>query len=294
MLDDISVSKLIEIIIQAQSYSDIFVDLNNWKEESEIILSEIHPDKCSLSGAKEATEKLLGFINEMENGKEHTDDAGTVTYFPTHILIEGDEYLLKRSIDNYKLLKKEADEHFIKYLPENMVLEYNTLKIGLKNRAIPLISCPKLPQEHLNWILNRLLEFSTWLNKLGYSHNGINPESIYIVPETHGIICISFYHLLRLEEKLSTVSLRYAQYYPEDIYDNKIAECYIDVECSKRTIAFLAGDTSGAAILLKEKLNSEWLDFVLTSTTIPTFEVYQEYIDLLSRNFEKKFYPLHL
>jgi hypothetical protein len=138
-----------------------------------------------------------------------------------------------------------------------------------------------------------MLEFSAWLHQSGFSHNGINPESIFIVPETHGIICVSFYHLTKLHSGLSTISAKYRTFYPANVFDNKIAASNIDIELSKRTAIYVLGDKSGNGIMLKKTHNEDFMDFVIKQH-YHSYPAFKEYRDLLSKNFPKKFYLLNL
>lgn len=284
----------IELINNSKSYVEIFSDISLWKTESKRLLVAIHPDRCSLPGATEASVKLINYMKEIESGITHLDDAGKVTYFPNYLTIEGDVELLKISLKNYEMLVKISNEAFRKYLPEKMELTGNVLKITLKDRAVPLVSCSDLPQEHLNWILSRMLEFCSWLDSVDYSHNGINPESIYVVPATHGVIFISFYHLNEMNKKISSVSGRFSSFYPEKTFREKTSNTSIDIECAKRTIIYSGGDKSGLGISLKGKLNFDWLNFVLRFSSGCTFDVYKEYRKMIDKNFEKKFYVLNI
>lgn len=290
-----SVNELITKIIDSKSYRDVFSDLSDWKKSSKTILFSIHPDRCNLPFASQATEKLLSYISELENGKKIDDDCGIITiYYDNKITIEGDCKVLQRSLDGYDLLLSFKNDHFSKYLPKKMYFENDKLCIILNDYSVPLSLCPDLPQEHLNWILNRMLEFTTWLNSIGISHNGINPGSIFVVPETHGIICISFYHMTDVNNRLKTLSGRFSNFYPDDIFTEKIAKDYIDIECSKRTAIWLSGDKSGIGTTMKNKLHKEWLNYVLRFHDCHRFDSYAEYKTMLANNFEKKFYPLYL
>jgi hypothetical protein len=170
----------------------------------------------------------------------------------------------------------------------------NKLYGTLSHRAIPISSIDSLPQEHLNWALSRILEFATWLNNNNISHNGINPDSIYLVPETHGIIVISYYHVNTAAKKLKTISGRYSKFYPEILFKEKLSEPFVDIELAKRTIAFLAGDKSGIGMKFKRTLNKDWIDFLLEFSTKSTFNTFSDYRQILSKNFEKKFHILNI
>ena len=288
--------QIIELVNSSTSLTQIFSDLFNWKSLLKEYLLQVHTDRCSLFGAQEATQKLLAYKSELENGKTHQDDAGTITYFPDHLISQGDINLLKKSLENYNIIKNLCikDILFERYIPKQIKLNNNELHVQFENRAIPISSISSLPQQHLNWALSRLFEFLTFLNNNGYSLNGINPDSVYLIPENHGIQIVSFYHLTRLNSPVTTISGRYSNFYPEILFTEKITKNYIDVELAKRTIAYLGGDKSGLGLMFKKTHNKDWVDFIIKFHNEDTFLVFQKYRELLDKNFEKKFHKLDI
>jgi len=115
------------------------------------------------------------------------------------------------------------------------------------------------------------------------------------VPETHGIIVISFYHMTHLDQQAKTISARYKMWYPTNLFMKKIATPDIDLELCKKIALYLLGDRSAAGTKLKrdKDVHQEILTFFLTKHQ-SNVDDYQTYRDLLSKNFEKKFYPLDL
>ena len=289
--------QIIDLVNNSKSYIEVFEDLSTYDLTFIDYVKLIHPDLCKLPGAQEATAKLNKFKEDVEKGRIYKDDAGIVTSFPLSCTISGKEDLLRKSLDNYKTLLKfnsSKDEHFHKYLPKNIVLKDEKLNISFEHRAIPLSSVGILPQEHVNWILNRLLEFLTWLHNKGYSHSGINLDSVFIVPETHGIQVVSFYHMNKLGQSLKTISGRYKHFYPYIVFCDKTATSFTDIELSKRTAAVLLGDVSATGNLLKKTHNKDFVEFLLTYDIKDSFEVLKSYKELLSKNFEKKFFKLNI
>ena len=195
------------------------------------------------------------------------------------------------------MLKKMTDKSsvgFHRYLPENMLLENDKLTINLKDRSVPLTG-EELPQNHVNWLFSRMFEISLWFRNIGYSHMGMNPTTVFVVPETHGIILTSFYHMTHLDKKAETISARYKMWYPTNLFMKKIATQDIDLELCKKIALYLLGDRSAAGTKLKRvpEVHQEILTFLLTKHQNEV-EDYQQYRELLSKNFEKKFYPLDL
>ena len=298
MVADLTAEEVIEKVMNSKSVVDIFYDMNDWKFNYKKYIVLIHPDKCKLPKAVEATEKLNKFKEELEIGKKHNDDAGTISYALKTVTIIGDKVLLKKSFDNYNFLmslKDESSKHFQKYLPvSGKLISENELEFTLHFRAVPLSSLGTVEQKHANWMLSRMFEFASWINQIGYVHAGINPESIYIMPENHGMCCVSFYHLTKLNEKIKTISATYKNFYPPQLFVNKTAESNIDLDLAKRTTIYLLGDKSGSGVLLRKTHENEIIDFLQKQSYVAD-ENYNEYRSLLKKYFDmKEFHKLNV
>lgn len=284
----------IAAILKAKKLEDI-LDTSNMKSEFDALIKLVHPDRCSLPQAHEASSKLITLRDAFEKGTAYTDDIGryhTNGYFAE---FSGDKDFLKRSLDNYRRLKSLKDSsslHFHRYLPETMETQGDILRITFPHRAVPLYSL-QLPQEHVNWILSRMLECIAWFSQIGYVHAGITPESVFVVPETHGIIFTSFYHLTEMDRPLRTISAKYSHWYPACTFDDKMAVPLIDIELAKKTAINLMGDPSGSGVRLKKTHNNEFLDFVIRQHE-DAYDAFKQYRALLDKLFEKKFYPLDI
>jgi len=288
----------IEKIKNGKSYIETFNDLNNWLAEYKKMAKLIHPDICNLSGAKEALSKLNSYKDELEKGKTHKDDAGMVNYKINQVNITGNKLVLENSLKHYNKLmslKDKMDLDFQRYIPESAKLQISdadtNLNLHMKLRALPLSALDVLPQGHVNWILSRMLEFIAYINKKGYVHAGINPDSVYVEPVNHGINVMSFYHMTELNKKLSTASGKWLYMYPDHVKIDKLAKADIDIELCKRTAIYLLGDKSGIGNILRKTHSIPFLDFCQKRHTDPV-EAFFEYRELLSKNFEKKFIPL--
>lgn len=254
----------------------------------------LHPDLCKLPMAAEALIRLNELKKVHEQGQWLVDDAGPMWTKDNMARFSGHASLLATSFKHYKRLKKRDTEqarHFQLYLPESMELDAE-LTLHFRHRTIPLYGL-QLPQEHVNWVLSRLLEIAAWFAQEGIVHGGINPKSVFLVPETHGIIISSFYHLKRIGQPLETISASYQNWYPATIFTKKVAETAIDLEGCKRTAAYLLGDTSGLGVKLKKTHLPAFVDFLLDRHT-NAYDCYREYRALLKRYFEQRFVPLHL
>lgn len=284
---------LIDKIIKAKKIEEV-LDLANFKTEFNTIIKQIHPDTCTDPGAGEATSKMTIWKHQYENGQPFTDDAGVfktngywADFSPTLPYVTA-------SVANYIMfqqLQSHADLHFKKYLPATCrTLADGTYRFVFEKRAIPL-SGLQLPQEHVNWVLNRLLEYIAYLSQSGFVHGGLTPESVFIVPENHGIQVVSFYHLARNKTSIHTVSGRYLNWYPVQVVQTKQALPVTDLECAKRIAAYLLGEASGNAVKLRKTHNEAFINFLLTSHD-NAYQCLTQYHQVLRTNFKTRFHSL--
>lgn len=292
----ISDEQIIENIKSAHSLKDVVTDINNYKDDVDSILMSIHPDKCKLSGASDATAKLLGLRAYHEKGCSFNDESGSFKTNGYWLSFDGsDKKILQWSYENFLMLKDRAKgeyAHFDKYLPQSARFENGILTFSFENRSIPLVK-KELPQIHVNWILNRMLEFSAWMSEIGIVHCGLNPDNVFIVPETHGIQVTSFYHMTKSGGKVGTISAKYQTWYPPQLFTDKIAADTIDLELSQKTAIYLLGDISGTGIKLRKTHLDPFIDFVINQHA-GAYETLVQYKELLQKNFKKEFFVLNI
>jgi serine/threonine protein kinase len=255
----------------------------------------LHPDVCALPDAASAFSRLVDLKDIHEKGQDFDDDAGKVE--ARHLLIHfrGEAEFLDTSWQNFQRLKKlpgKSAQHFFKYLPTAGKRSKTDLSFSLPQRSVPL-SGLVLPEGQVTWILSRLLEVSAWLAQEGLVHGGINPESVFVVPEMHGVVLTSFYHLSLRGQKMKSVSGRYKNWYPDELFAHKTADSFIDLECCKRLAAYLLGDASGSGVKLQKKVNPALLKFLL-DRHVEAYTCYDQYRQMLGKNFPKAYVPLHL
>lgn len=272
-------------ILAAQTYREVFTS----KEEYNTLVKKFHPDISTDKKASEIMQKLNEFKKIYDEGYKFKDESGDVVVKDLTIEFNGNS--TGKSYSNYTLLKSKDDkDHFHKYMPKVV----NNSLYSSEYRIVPLLGL-KLPHEHVNWILSRLLEYCSWLEEIGYVHCGINPKSVFIVPETHGIIISSYYHLTPLNRKVETINGEYINWYPSSLFKDKIAKSSIDIRLCKSLIIYLLGDKSGAGTKLKreKKVNQNMLSFLLENDT-QVFTTYKKYRKLLKSNFPSKFHKLNI
>jgi hypothetical protein len=287
---------LIEKILISQHYKELFSRFTFRKQYIDY-MKVLHPDVCSHPQAHEAVAKINIYKEELEKSNKLSDDAGILQVISPHeVILSGDKALLKKSQENYQRLLKLNDKaslHFRKYLPESMDWQGDTLVIRHKEAFAPL-SGLLLEERHVTWLTSRLFEFTAWLHQVGFCHSGLNPESVAIVPETHGIVILSFYHLTYNNQKLTTISNRYLNWYPHSVFSEKRATAYVDLTLAQRIALYVLGDKTGSGVKLKKTCTPQLIDFLLESHQYP-YETFDAYRKLLEKLFGKpKFYTLEL
>lgn len=291
--------ELIEKILKSTKPTDIFN--GEWKKDYLRYSKLIHPDACTHPKASDAMSIINRYKNIIENGVKYTDECGDFIVFSDrieYVVTTENKKLITKSVNNYKLLMSKNDDAsklFKRFLPKEMILTSDKLIISLNERSVPLTN-NKLPQIHVNWIFSRMFEFQLWLKQVGYVHMGLNPTTVFVVPETHGIVVISFYHMSKLWGKATTISAKYKMWYPTHLFSKKKATADIDLDLIKKIAIYLLGDRSAAGTKLKMNkidINQEVLSFLLTKHK-NVFDDFKTYREIIDRNFKKKFYVLDL
>lgn len=292
--DAMSPEILIQKILSTSQASSIF-HRAHFRKDYVRILKMLHPDICPHPQASEALAKVHLWKEKMEGGI--SDDAGHIHMADAHtFVIKGQKELLQHSLEQYQALmqlKDEASLHFRRYLPEAMYWEGDDLHVRTKEQAMSLHEL-RLPEQHVTWLTSRMLEFTAWLHQSGYVHAALLPESLAVVPETHGIVCLTFYHMRHKNSMLRTLSGRYAHWYPPDVFNEKRALPSIDLSLLQKTALYVLGDPSGSGVKLKKDCNEAFIDFLIQSHD-EAYTTFDRYRKLLESLFGKpRFYPLEL
>lgn len=289
--------ELIPRVLKAKTAKEVFSDISNWKPEYKQFLLLIHPDRCSEKDAAAAAAKLNEFKLILEEGTTYSDEVGKITYKNRSVRIQGDKTMLKISIERYKFLMslmKTRTKNLEKYLPESVTVISDTeIEWTLRHRGLPISAIGTLPQEHANWIFSRMLEFSAYMHESGHVHAGINPNSIFIYPEGHGLCCISFYHLATINAPIKTICGEFEHFYPTNLFKEKKASPDIDIELSKRTTAYVLGDKSGLGVRLRKTHDENFLNFLSQRHEKPV-DAFLEYRKFLDKYYPKKFHVLNV
>lgn len=289
-------ASLLATVLTAQRPAEVF-SRRRYRQQYQAYLKLLHPDVCALPGAADAVARLNGFVEELRALDVVEDDAGLIRRLDECTLRqEGDAALLQTSAQHYRRLMALPDaaaRNFQRYLPARLEHQGDALVATAPHYLLPL-SGLTLPPEHVAWVVSRLLELTAWLHQLGLCHAGFNPEALCVVPETHGIVCLSFYHLTPLSGPLRTVSGRYLNWYPPAVFSQKQATTYLDVALVQRTALYLLGDPSGHGVKLKKTVDERLIDFLLTPHP-NALHTLHEYRQLLTRVFgPRRFHPLEV
>lgn len=281
----------IQTIISSTKLSDIFPNQSDWKRSFNEYVMLCHPDKNNSNEAKTAYQILMSYKDILENGIKFSDEISEITFKDNTLTFVGDRVKLKLSYDNYNsiLNSPNVPDHFHRYLPERMELGDGQLKVYLRERAI-LLHDLTLEEKHVKWALNRLLEFSSISNLIAnWCHIGLNPNSVMICPESHGIQIVSFYHSRPINSKLtSAIGIHpYKSWYPSDMFAHKTASFDIDLLMSKRTAMYLLGDRTGFGTTLRGKISDDFLSFLMSveNDIRDGYLQYQEFLNKSPREF---------
>jgi len=254
------------------------------------MLKAVHPDKCKHPRAEEATNRLLQMFRHFTSGSTFTDDSGHFVTNDHWVLFQGDKQVVAQAKRNQLEVASGASEHFKRYMPYSWDSDYSFL---LTKRAVPLVNLT-LPQDHVNWVVSRLLEFCMLLHRhTGRAHLGLTPAQVMLVPETHGVAVAGFYHTAGLGSRVQTISGAYRHWYPAQIMRDKKATENADLEMVKRLGAYLLGDRSGLGTGLRKTHHGEFIDFLLSSDD-DSLACYEKYREMLGRNFPSQFIHLNI
>ncbi len=289
---------LINNVLKCNNPEEIFTK-QNFKKEYIVHMKLLHPDVCHLPQAHEAVIKLNAFKKILENVTQLHDDAGDFQWADntnTILIFKGKKELLEKSFKNYQklmALKDEASLHFQRYLPKKMEFQGDYLYVHLPEKAFSFVQLT-LPQHHITWLTSRMFEFVAWLHQVGYCHASLTPESFCVIPQTHGIVCVSFYHLCNMNTQIYTISAKYMNWYPNSVFVDKRALPNIDLALIQNTALYLLGDSSGNGVKLKKYCNETLIDFLITAH-YNAFNAFDAYRKMLENVFGKpKYFPLDL
>ncbi len=295
---ELETEELIQKINSSKSYVEVFESISEFRGLYKPLMKELHPDICEITGAANAASVINIWRDSIETGNVFNDDAGKVTYFPDRCVITGDPLVLSHSLMNYNflmgLIGPEA-ELLKRYLPLSMKLISNELHVFYSERNLPLNTLSKIipvPDIHVTWILSRLLEFSGYLSNFKIAHCGLTPDSVFINPETHGVTIISFYHLLKIGDKVTTVSAGYRGNYPPHLTakDNKATQD-IDLYMSKYLCVTLLGDASGRGTKLRTTQKAGFVNFLLEVQQEPR-SAFLAFREMLKKHFDTKVFHI--
>lgn len=275
----------IRTILNSTKPSDIF-DPSNWKTQYKTWIKAVHPDHNATNEAREAFEILMRYKDILENGIQFKDELCEITFKDNILTFKGPKDKLEMSKANYDsiLTSVTGIDTFPRYLPEKMYFDGDDLKVILSRRSI-LIHDLVLEEKHCRWVLNRLLEFSSITNVHGgWTHCGINPNSVLITPEDHGIQLVSFYHSVKVNDPMKSAIglLPFRNWYPPEIFTSKRSNSTVDSEMSKRLCCYLLGDKSGTGANLRGSMTNYIHDFLMEQGSLVQND-YIKYQELLNQ-----------
>ncbi|MCO6500057.1 MAG: hypothetical protein J5I47_06730 [Vicingus serpentipes] len=282
--------EVIDNILKASLPSDIF-NISKIDEEFKDLARQIHPDICKHPEAAFAAAKLNELRQKVDK-QEGIDEAGRYTINKGLTLSRLDfkkhEKLLIRSARNRSLLLSKIKEntYIIPYYGINkgeFEAKFNTRTVCFVGRVFP--------EEHVRWMLSRMLEFAAYTLDAGFIHGGINPDSMFFKPNIHGIQVASFYHSHLYSTKMDTISGKYKHWYPVYLFKDKKAKPNLDSYLAKKMAIYLLGDPSGSGTKLKRTVDKHLINFLLSEQP-DSIEAFLEYKNVL-KNYKTQWYNLN-
>lgn len=289
--------ELITKITNAKHYSEIFASIPNYKKDFKKYSSLIHPDKCTVAGAADAMAKLSDFVSRLESQK-FQDESGPFTIKDNLVSFSEDSTdFPHKSILNKYFLQREIPRKFEKIYTERTIqlgFDDDGKYFGIAPERMILLEGLELSELHVRWVFSRLLEFISPLIQGNVVHGGLTPTSVGILPESHGIQIISFYHCNSVFQPAKTVSGQYYHWYPPSMIKTKEIPADLDIQFARKIAFYLLGDQTGLGLRLKKEMPDSKFVSYLHNLNLKDSEIYLNYRKFLSANYKSEFIPLNL
>lgn len=323
----------LEEILQAQKPSDLFnldEDIHNQYKK---LAKFCHPDINKNSLAEKAFKHLvtiydiykdpskalkeskqIDFLILIEKDKKYKyiprvfnkDECGEIYLGNSTLRLFNNKLLLdNHEVQFYDFLYKSKTTNFDKYVSETHYIKYNDQSgILYKHQQETyrlkeiLIKLKSLPQEHVIWITNRLLELAAYLESINIVHNNISLFSVYINPNTHGIELCDWQYARKTNEKLIALNGSLETIFPKETLKTGKAINQTDLNLIKHLGIQLLGDSSGFGNKLKmnKSINQNilrWYQGANKNKNI--LETYDKFRKLCEKELGKsKFFKLEL
>lgn len=281
-------------ISEAKHLSQVLDISGDIEKQYKNLLKYIHPDICKLDLASEATSNLIKLKDVFFNFYTINDESGD---FKTNEIevhyYENNDKLISLNIGNIKKIKKSEDVFFKKYLPKTILTNGQITKMIFHERSLQLSKVNYLEEKHVLWVLSRILEYCCFLEKYGYVHLGLSLENIFIMPENHGIQITTFYYLTKIGHHIDSINGRYVSFYPDSLFNEKIAYTKYDLVLAKKIAISLLGDKTGIGNSLKNKINNKFFDFLKKKHENAKL-CYEEFRELIKNNYKSEFHILNI
>lgn len=284
-------------------------DVNNSKEAKEVFEHIMFLWNNIGNSIVTDGSKVINITFEKENGKRVIIDnpisfdtaLGKVYHTTTKVILVFEE-CRKKFYDNYlkqvnslKYENSKMEQEFKRYFPEikdtfktkegryviviNKTSEVKSLKLIVEEYVQ---KGEKVPQEHLNWIFNRLYNLACYMNWAGIVFNGLALENIWVSPEMHTVLLLDGWeYTVSKGENLIGLPLDVYNNVPNKVKTNKAADTLIDILSIR-----------GLGCKLTNKGNDDILEFFEShvSEHATLVEDWDTYYETMRKHFPKKFY----
>lgn len=300
----------------SKRWDDIFSLSMDIHKEYLKIVNIIHPDRCNEPDAESIFKKITEFKNiaiQLQNPlKENLIDGVSfhINYpFGPYELYVGSSQVyfngeynepiqknMELNVKRFQELVNNSDivfKNVFSLSVPKLLISKTSKKAILKfpnNGYVPLISLlnffnGKINPVHVAWIINRMLNWTTFLDTNGFCSNSLTLESFFVNPENHrGYDIGTFLFMRKHTEKLIGLLPEVYNLYPPTNIDTKTPDRKIGITIIKKVAAKLLGDPTGNGYALQNdtsvpKEMIEWIQSINATDCVTEFENWEKVLE---------------
>lgn len=310
MVDVTNAQQLLLVIHREELFSS---DTKESHKEYKLLSKMWHPDVCSNPKAAEVFNHLTKlYKNQKIETKnivtfyEHQGIPINVEYFKSDVFEMGNIYIGRGSVD-FSFSKDWVDS--FNRCKNNIATISNGIRASpnikdMEGEVIPKVkqsfldktsglgilrfdigegyyrlsdihrAYGSIDSKHVAWMISRLCNIICVLYSVGYAHNGITMDNIFICPESHKIrLAGGWSYAAKIGSKLDSVSSEIFKILPQFVKNTKEASIETDIESIKAIGRFL---TKGQSIPAPFK---DWLWSANEQTPYKEFENWDRTIE---------------
>lgn len=231
------------------------------------------------------------------------------TDFVAYEMSDGNDDLagnFRRRIDKLTFLSNRVRDYFEPLLPSThrisssnnrviVVTHSKPFRLIRLSDAIPFLKENR--ERHVAWITSRLMNFCTYLETHGLTHNGLSSDTVYIDPKEHTMYFLGgWFYSVPIGERLIAMPKKTLDYAPPSVLRKKVGDIRTDLEMSKAIARECLGDISGSSLYKNPNLPKPMLNWLRQPCGDNALHEYQYWYDnVLDQSFgPKQFIELKL